>query len=198
MHKLRPGDIDVVGALGDSITAGNGVMALNILQVPVENRGVTFAGGQGDWRKFLTIPNILKEFNPNLYGYSTKDGFSIERTSMFNVAEFGAMSKDIPHMSNVLIQRIKSDPRVNFKNHWKLITLLIGPNDFCLDICYRDRPESVVDSHERDLLATFRNIRDNMPRTMINVLIPPCKNKINLNLFLISDLIFNFSSESHG
>lgn len=164
-------------------------MALSLLQVPIENKGVTYTGGQGDWRKFLTIPNILKEYNPNLYGYSSQDCLSIDRSSMFNVAEFGAMSRDVPHMSSVLIQRIKSDPKVNFKNHWKLITLLIGPNDFCLDICYHDRPESIVDSHETDLLATFRNIRDNMPRTMINVLIPPCKNTINLKMFLISKFL---------
>ena len=179
MHKLRPGDIDIVGSLGDSITAGNGVMALNIFQVPIENKGVTFTGGQGDWRKFLTIPNILKEFNPNLYGYSTQDGLSLDKSSMFNVAELGAMSRDVPYMSNILIQRIKSDQRVNFKNHWKLITLLIGPNDFCINLCYEKIPESVVDAHEKDLLATFRNIRDNMPRTIINVVIPPSKNQFH-------------------
>lgn len=162
-------------------------MALSLLQVPIENKGVTYTGGQGDWRKFLTIPNILKEFNPNLYGYSSQDGLSIDKSSMFNVAEFGAMSRDVPHMSSVLIQRIKSDPKVNFKHHWKLVTLMIGPNDFCLDICYHDRPESIVDLHERDLLATFRNIRDNMPRTMINVLVPPCKN----NMILICTQFLN-------
>jgi len=32
----------------------------------VENRGVVWSiGGQYDWRKYLTLPNILKEFNPN-------------------------------------------------------------------------------------------------------------------------------------
>lgn len=59
VHRLRPGDIDVVAAIGDSLTAGNGAMATNILQVFIENKGVSWSiGGQGNWRKFLTV-NIL-------------------------------------------------------------------------------------------------------------------------------------------
>lgn len=61
MHKLRPGDIDVIGALGDSLTAGLGIFATNIFQVLIENRGVTASiGGQSTWREFLTLPNIIK------------------------------------------------------------------------------------------------------------------------------------------
>ncbi|KRK02310.1 uncharacterized protein Dyak_GE27471 [Drosophila yakuba] len=85
VHRLRPGDIDVIGAMGDSLTAGNGIFATNLLHVTVENRGVVWSiGGQYDWRKYLTLPNILKEFNPNLYGYATKDGISTDRSSRFD------------------------------------------------------------------------------------------------------------------
>ena len=41
VHELRPGDIDVIGSLGDSLTAGNGVFATNIFEVATENRGAT-------------------------------------------------------------------------------------------------------------------------------------------------------------
>lgn len=82
VNELRPGDIDIVGAIGDSLTAGHGAMATNILEVMVENKGLSWSiGGQGTWRQFLTIPNILKEFNPNLYGYPIKDGISIRKAS---------------------------------------------------------------------------------------------------------------------
>lgn len=40
VHALRPGDIDVIAAMGDSLTAGNGAFALNIQHLFVENRGV--------------------------------------------------------------------------------------------------------------------------------------------------------------
>lgn len=59
VHRLRPGDIDVVAAIGDSLTAGNGALATSLLQVFIENKGVSWSiGGQGNWRKFLTV-NIL-------------------------------------------------------------------------------------------------------------------------------------------
>lgn len=82
VHRLRPGDIDIIGAMGDSLTAGNGILATNILQVFTENRGKSWSGGgEGNLQQFLTLPNILKEFNPNLYGYSLKDSLTIERDS---------------------------------------------------------------------------------------------------------------------
>lgn len=58
---MRPGDIDVIAAMGDSLTAGAGLYATNLLEVLVENRGASaFIGGQGTWRTHLTLPNILK------------------------------------------------------------------------------------------------------------------------------------------
>jgi hypothetical protein len=85
--------------------------------------GVSFSiGGEKDWRTFLTIPNILKEFNKNLYGYSTGlRSLSIHKSSGFNVAELGAISRDTPHMAKVLIQRMRADKRVDIEKHWKVI-----------------------------------------------------------------------------
>lgn len=43
-------------------------------------------GGQASWRKYLTLPNILKEFNPSLIGFSTGPGEFLSRRANFNVA----------------------------------------------------------------------------------------------------------------
>lgn len=52
------------------------------MQVGIENKGVTWRiGGQDTWRKYLTLPNILKVFNPNLYGFSLSDGYSTHSSS---------------------------------------------------------------------------------------------------------------------
>lgn len=121
MHQLRPGDIDIVAAIGDSLTAGNGGLATNIIQVATENKGLSWTiGGQKTWREFLTIPNILKEYNPRLYGYSVTDGLDTHRSSKFNVAEIGAMSRDTPHQARNLVLRMKNDPNVDMQNHWKV------------------------------------------------------------------------------
>lgn len=93
VHMLRLGDVDVIGAIGDSLTAGNGIFALNELQVLIEGRGASWSiGGQQTWRQFLTVPNIIKEFNPNLYGFSIADqAASFDKVSRFNVAEVGVI-----------------------------------------------------------------------------------------------------------
>ncbi|KAL9699948.1 hypothetical protein quinque_003389 [Culex quinquefasciatus] len=48
VDKLRPGDIDIVGAIGDSLTAGNGAMATNLLEVIVESKGLSWCNGGQD------------------------------------------------------------------------------------------------------------------------------------------------------
>lgn len=61
VDKLRPGDIDIIGAMGDSLTAGFGIFGTNLVNMFVENRGASaFGGGQTTWRQILTLPNILK------------------------------------------------------------------------------------------------------------------------------------------
>jgi hypothetical protein len=40
VHKLRPGDVDIVAAIGDSLTAGNGGLATNVLQIGLESKGL--------------------------------------------------------------------------------------------------------------------------------------------------------------
>lgn len=120
VHQLRPGDIDVIGAMGDSLTAGNGALATNLLEVIHEGRGSVFSiGGQETWRTHLTLPNILKMFNPDIYGYSL-NSISTDRKSRFNVGEPGAISGNMPYMAKVLVKRIKSDKRVNLEKDWKI------------------------------------------------------------------------------
>lgn len=174
VHKLRPGDIDLIGSLGDSLTAGFGIFATKIVELLTENRGVSATGGgQGSWREYLTIPNILKEFNPNLIGYAVSDSLSFQSGSKFNIAESGAISGDMPFMTEQLIRRIKNDSRVDIEKHWKLISLMIGANDFCSEMCYLPSPWSIVKNHREDLLETLRIIRDNLPRTLVNIIPPP-------------------------
>lgn len=76
-------------------------------------------GGAGTWRSHLTLPNILRNFNPKLYGYSL-NSITTDRKSKFNVAEGGAISENMPFMAKVLVKRIKNDPNVNLEKDWKV------------------------------------------------------------------------------
>jgi hypothetical protein len=50
---------------------------------------------------------------------------------------------------------------------------MIGSNDFCADICYQPNPEKVLTYHDKYLTSALRTIRDNLPRTMVNIVTPP-------------------------
>ena len=45
VHKLKPGDIDVVAAIGDSLSSGMGAMSPNIGKALIEYRGISFSIG---------------------------------------------------------------------------------------------------------------------------------------------------------
>ncbi|XP_076647791.1 phospholipase B1, membrane-associated isoform X1 [Halictus rubicundus] len=174
VDRLRPGDIDIIGGMGDSLTAGNAIFAKNIFEIAIESRGASgSSGGQGTWRTYTTLPNILKEFNPKLIGYALGDSYTTHRASQFDVAEAGAMSRDMPFMAEYLVNRLRKDPRVDIKKDWKLITVMIGSNDFCINICAVSLPRSILDDHKKDLVKTLRILRDNLPRTIVALILPP-------------------------
>lgn len=85
------------------------------------------------------------------------------------------MSRDMPHEAKILVKRMRSDSKVDIQQHWKIVTILIGPNDFCSDFCYQAYPERTHENHRRELIETLRILRDNLPRTIVNVVTPPSK-----------------------
>lgn len=70
----------------------------------------------------MTLPNIIKEFNPKLIGYAYGDSLPQEKFSQFNVAEVGALSSDAPFMTKELVKRIKMDKRIKVNEDWKVNT----------------------------------------------------------------------------
>ncbi|XP_052873446.1 phospholipase B1, membrane-associated-like [Anopheles cruzii] len=179
VHKLRPGDIGVVAALGDSLTAATGAAASGFVDLYMENRGLAWSiGGQWNWRNVTTLPNILKVFNPKLVGYSYGDAYPFHWDTQYNMAEIGAVSYDIPYMARALVQRIRQDRRVDWKRDWKLLTIAIGGNDICSFVCTMQRPETLPHKHRLRLQRTLRYLRDNLPRTFVNVVSVPSVKKV--------------------
>ncbi|XP_063239303.1 phospholipase B1, membrane-associated-like [Bacillus rossius redtenbacheri] len=169
VHRLRPGDIDVVAAMGDSLTAGNGIAGGNVMQVLIENKGMSWSiGGQATWREFLTLPNILKEYNPRLIGYCDHDTWSQRKDSQFNVAEAMATSADMPRQARLLVERIVADPSVDMLRHWKMVTIFIGANDFCLGMCYRN-VTAIPRNCKSALMKALDYLQANLPRTFVSL-----------------------------
>lgn len=83
------------------------------------------------------------------------------------------MISDTIHQAKNLVKRMRNDKNVNIKQHWKLVTFMIGGNDFCLDICYHQNQEKVIDNAGKILSLALRILKNNLPRTMVNVVLPP-------------------------
>ncbi|XP_076647794.1 phospholipase B1, membrane-associated isoform X3 [Halictus rubicundus] len=169
VHRLRPGDIDIVGGLGDSLVAGSGALEEFAIGTFIEARGVSWCvGGQGDWRRFLTVPNLLKMFNPNLSGYSTGTGEFISAKAKLNIAFPVAATEDALQQARILVQRIKSDPKIDFKRQWKLVTIFFGANDICSAQCYSPTQFSPV-RYALHLRRALDFLKIALPRTLVNL-----------------------------
>ncbi|GAA6213375.1 phospholipase B1, membrane-associated-like [Lates japonicus] len=170
VHELRPGDIKVVAAVGDSLTAANGVGAKtdNLLLVISEYRGLSWSiGGDENITTVTTLPNILKEFNPSLTGFSEGIGNENNPKAFLNQAVAGAKSGDMVRQVRTLVDKMKSDPRIDFHNDWKVITMFIGGNDIC-DFC----TDSVFFS-PRNVVIRIQQALDilhsEVPRAIVNL-----------------------------
>jgi phospholipase B1 len=170
VHALKPGDIKVVAALGDSITAALGADASTPLGLMYEYRGKSWtAGGLNDVNSVVSVPNILKKFNAKLFGYVTdknlvflnKDGVG------FNAAVSGAVVSDTPKQARILIERMKNSPQVDFQNDWKLVTLFIGGNDLC-GFCDNATFYS-AQNYVKHIQETLDILHAEMPRTFVNL-----------------------------
>ncbi|KAM9339222.1 phospholipase B1, membrane-associated-like [Symphorus nematophorus] len=173
VHKLKPGDIKVVAAVGDSLTAGNGIASSpsNILDVLRQYRGLSWSiGGDENLTTVTTLPNILKHFNQNLTGYSVGMGKQDTPKAFLNQAVAGAKSKDVPPQVRALVARMKSDSKINFKSDWKLITLFIGGNDVC-DHCYNSLLFS-VENYVRNVRDSLDYLHKEVPRALVNLVEP--------------------------
>uniref|UniRef100_UPI0037E86F51 phospholipase B1, membrane-associated-like n=1 Tax=Semicossyphus pulcher TaxID=241346 RepID=UPI0037E86F51 len=173
VHELRPGDIKVVAAVGDSLTAGNGIPSgpYNILDVLQQYRGLSWSiGGDENLTNVTTLPNILKYYNQNLTGYSLGMGRQETPQAFLNQAVAGAKSKDVPEQVRALVARMKNDSRIDFESDWKVITLFIGGNDVC-DHCYNSLFYS-VDNYARNVRNSLDYLHKEVPRALVNLIEP--------------------------
>lgn len=59
------------------------------------------------------------------------------------------------------------------------MTIFIGAIDFCTEICLNNDQEFVIETAARNLHRAITIIQKNLPRTMVNVVLPPDVSVIN-------------------
>lgn len=173
VHKLRPADVNVVAAIGDSLTAGNGILSDpdDVLDVMTQYRGYSWSiGGQNTLASVTTLPNILKHFNSKVTGYSTGTGNHESSGAFLNQAVPGSTSPDLDAQVKALVSKMKSDSRINFSSDWKVITVLIGGNDVCN---YCDDPSAYsATNFYNDVRDALDYLHDQVPRALVNLVEP--------------------------
>jgi len=132
VHALRPADVKLVAAIGDSLTAANGALASTPLGLLTEYRGRAFAmGGDKDATSVVTMPNILRTHNDDLDGHSVRTGKKGTKNSRLNFAVPGSTAANLHTQALELVDQLRQDPNVDFNNDWKVITVFVGGNDAC-------------------------------------------------------------------
>ncbi|GMS93160.1 hypothetical protein PENTCL1PPCAC_15335, partial [Pristionchus entomophagus] len=195
VHSLRYADINVIAALGDSLTAANGAGAEphDVLGVAIQYRGLAWSmGGDKSLEEHVTLTNILKKFNPDIFGYSIRTGSAnVWETAHLNTAIPGAKSHMLMEQATDLVRRMKEHPtEVDIENDWKLVHIFIGANDVC-EWC--GRPDTLSSDDFRDNLeAAIQILKDNLPRTVV-VLV----GLVDVSLLRVSDADKKFCELTH-
>ena len=132
--------VDIFFSLGDSLTAGFGILNNEFSKLD-EYRGLSgFAGCDSNP---YTLPNLIMNFtNKPLYGCSKGQHlaeicygylcppFQHRDQDFLNVAQSGAMVLNLDNQLDYLISQFKQID--NWENKNKLGTLVIGANDVCI------------------------------------------------------------------
>jgi len=177
VHALRPSDIKIMGAYGDSITAANGANAKTILGLLEECRGVSWSiGGEKDLNTVFTLPNIIKKFNPDVRGFSTGSGTHTSANANLNAAIPGSTTEDIMAQVVELVRRIKDLP--GSQNQWKLITLFIGGNDLC-KYC-NNKKQYTAENYVRLIKESLDYLKANLSHVYVNLVQTMPVQNINL------------------
>lgn len=165
VNNLRPGNIKVVMAMGDSITAGMSAKDTNVLSLK-EYRGLAYSIG-GD-PGVTTLPNLLSPFLPSGYpiGFSTGIGSRTSAGNGLNAAVSGAINSDMLGQAQWLVQQLKANNKINMTGDWKLLTIWIGSNNLC-DVC--DNSGYNGDNFQSQVTSALEYLYANVPRLFVNL-----------------------------
>ncbi|XP_074720943.1 phospholipase B1, membrane-associated [Strix uralensis] len=168
VHSLKPADVKIIAALGDSLTAGTGIASDNLLDLDTEYRGLSWSvGGDASLENVTTLPNIFREFNVTIVGYSIGTGSENDSNAFLNQAVPGAQAEHLPAQARNLLRLMKTDPRIDLSADWKLITVNIGSNDLC-NYCKDPDHYSAVNFIRR-IQETLDILHKQVPKALVSL-----------------------------
>lgn len=163
-RNLHPGHIEIMAAMGDSITAGFGAKDTSVFSLK-EYRELSWSIGA----KTNTLFTLLSQYNPNLVGASNFIGTDLSNSlNGNNGAVSGAIAEDMPSQANWLVKNVPAKfPNAN--DRWKLVTIWIGGNNLCKFSTCSDPNTMTSAASFRSNLKTAIDTLATMPKTFVNL-----------------------------
>jgi len=173
IYDLAPGDLDIVMALGDSITAGFGIESL-----VTESRTCSFSIGDGKQCHSVTLPHLLHMYNPKVKGASSGSHLveprlfdHIPRQDNLNAAQTGAFVQDLKSQIDYLVEQFGLR-NIDVFRTWKHVTILIGANNLC-NLCEGNLAHDSADTFEVILKEALIYLYENFPKTFVSLVSIP-------------------------
>lgn len=136
------------------------------------------------------MPNIIKEFNPTLFGFNVQSTFfpTSKDGKGFNSAVSGQEANHLAEQAQRLVDRLRQSKVVDYQKDWKMITLFIGGNDLC-DYC-KDPELHSPKQYLADIEAALDILYNNLPNTFVNLVTVLRANQVKqLNLNLVCNTL---------
>ncbi|RCN46442.1 GDSL-like protein [Ancylostoma caninum] len=166
VNKVRPGDLKVIAAIGDSITVASLSKDFEDDMTRDIYPGNSYIiGGDGTLAEQISVGKVLREFNPNIVGLSHGTGYD---NTVFNVAVGGRTSEDMPRQARDLIARMKQKG-VSLTDDWKIVTIFIGTNDMQKLRCFSEKEPISREAYKANLEEAISLLRENLNRTIISI-----------------------------
>lgn len=202
VHQLHPSNIDVIAALGDSVSVAQAARSSSYSDLLQKYPGVSFATGDDvelkeqatlfskpsqSLKTIFLFPDMFRQFSPQIRGGSSDH---IRRFYDFNFAVAGSFSHELPDQAIRMVNTFERRLRRDNSKTWKFVNLFIGHNDFC-KYCTNETLYG-SETFTKSIRAALSIIRKKVPNVFVNIM-PP----INVQIHSQAHNVSKFCEVSH-
>lgn len=189
VRNLRPVDVRVIFAIGDSITAAFAARGW----LPLEFRGLSFPIG-GDAGR-VTLPNILAKYSVSgKPPVGAASGFTdplVDASAIFGPKPMGPVNPAHAHLNAAISNGVASSGpnqtawltkvmaqyedqgKMSLQNDWKLLVFTLGANDLRAKCRGSSSVPEVVSKWKATMNNTLSLVKQHFPRTFVALLAVP-------------------------
>lgn len=175
-RDIRPDDVTVIMALGDSVSAAFYAQSTSWAEL-IEWRGLSYATGMDDGA--VTLATLMSHYTADLAGGSYGDQVATlcplgddmctpqfeSEVAGLNAAISGAHASNLPHETEYLLKEYNATEK---RDGWTFLNVMIGANDQCQYGCgsYLGDPKL----YAKGVFAAVEEVRAVVPRLIVNVI----------------------------